>query len=328
MGKSRKRKIELHLDSIEKGVAEAGFVCYGILRRRTGLQWNAPRPRADTERKRKAGMITMKLKVLMDNHTEIDAYYLGEPAVSYWIEDEGRKFLFDTGYSDAFLKNAAAMGIDLAEAEAILLSHSHIDHTGGLRPLLALPFGRKPKIIACPDALLPHELEGMDIGCPMGRAELEQAAELALAKEPLWLTERLVFLGEIPREMAFEPEYAIGTVARESGREPDFMRDDTALAYCGAGGLSIITGCSHAGICNIISYAQKVTGVRRVRSVLGGFHLFELDGRAKETIAFLKREGIPELYPCHCTSFRVRAALHGECPCGEVGVGMELEWQG
>ena len=53
----------------------------------------------------------MKLRVLMDNHTEIDAYYLGEPAVSYWIEDEGRKFLFDTGYSDAFLKNAAADSI-------------------------------------------------------------------------------------------------------------------------------------------------------------------------------------------------------------------------
>ena len=44
----------------------------------------------------------MKLRVLMDNHTEIDAYYLGEPAVSYWIEDEGQKFLFDTGYPMRF----------------------------------------------------------------------------------------------------------------------------------------------------------------------------------------------------------------------------------
>ena len=267
----------------------------------------------------------MKLRVLMDNHTEIDAYYLGEPAVSYWIEDEGQKFLFDTGYSDAFLKNAVAMGIDLTEAEAVLLSHSHNDHTGGLCSLLSLPFGRKPGIIACPDAVLPHELDGMDIGSPMQKAELEQAAELTLTKEPLWLTERLVFLGEIPREMPFEPEYAIGTVIREGGQEQDFMRDDTALAYCGRDGLSIITGCSHAGICNMISYAKKVTGIRQVRSVLGGFHLFEPDERAKETIAFLKQERIPELYPCHCTSFQVRAALHAECPCGEIGVGMELE---
>ncbi len=219
----------------------------------------------------------MKLRVLMDNHTEIDAYYLGEPAVSCRIEDEGRNFLFDTGYSDAFLKNAAAMGTDLTEAEAILLSHSHNDHTGGLRSLLALPFGRKPKVIACPDAVLPHELDGMDIGSPLRKAELAQATELILTKESLWLTERLVFLGEIPREIPFEPKYAIGMVMRAGGREPDFMRDDTALAYCGESGLSIITGCSHAGICNMISYAKKVTGIRQVRSVLGGFHLFELD---------------------------------------------------
>lgn len=268
----------------------------------------------------------MKLRVLMDNHTEIDAYYLGEPAVSYWIEAEGRKFLFDTGYSDAFLKNAAAMGIDLAEADAILLSHSHIDHTGGLRHLLSLPFCKKPRLVAHPDALLPRDLDGESIGSPIGAAELAERAELVLAREPLWLTERLVFLGEIPRKMPFEPEYAIGTVMRETGAEPDFMRDDTALAYCGEGGLSVITGCSHAGICNIISYAKEVTGVRQVRGVLGGFHLFELDARARETAAFLKKERIPELYPCHCTSFRVRAALHGECPCGEAGVGLELEW--
>lgn len=269
----------------------------------------------------------MKLRILMDNHTEIDAYYLGEPAVSYWIEVEGKKFLFDTGYSDAFLKNAAAMGIDLTEAEAILLSHSHNDHTGGLRTLLELPFRNTPKVTAHPDVFLPHDLDGMDIGCPLEKTALEEAAELVLTREPLWLTEKLVFLGEIPRTMPFEPGYAIGTVMRESGPEPDFMRDDTALAYCGEEGLSIITGCSHAGICNIIAYAKKVTGIRKIQSILGGFHLFELDRRAEETIAFLRGEGIPELYPCHCTSFPIRAALHTQCPCKEAAVGMELEWR-
>ena len=64
----------------------------------------------------------MKLKILMDNHTEIDVYYLGEPAVSYWIETEGKAFLFDAAYSDAFLKNAKDMGVDVTKAEAVLLS--------------------------------------------------------------------------------------------------------------------------------------------------------------------------------------------------------------
>lgn len=100
----------------------------------------------------------MKLTVLMDNHTEIDVYHLGEPAVSYWLEADGKRFLFDTGYSDAFLKNAKAMGIDLTTADAILLSHGHNDHTGGLPDLLALPFPKKPRLIAHPHALLPKAL--------------------------------------------------------------------------------------------------------------------------------------------------------------------------
>ncbi|MDO4530855.1 MAG: MBL fold metallo-hydrolase [Bacillota bacterium] len=269
----------------------------------------------------------MKLKILMDNHTEIDVYYLGEPAVSYWLETEGKAFLFDAGYSDAFLKNAKDMGIDVTVAEAILLSHSHNDHTGGLRPLLEQTFGNKPLFIAHPDALLPHDWNGMDIGSPVSEAELAESFELKLTKEPVWLTEKFLWLGEIPRVMDFEPAYAIGTVERGGEKEADYMADDTALAYVGEDGLSIITGCSHAGICNIIAYAKKLTGVEKVQSVLGGFHLFELDERAEATIAFLKQEGIPELYPCHCTSFAVRAALHGECPVGEVAVGTELEWK-
>lgn len=270
----------------------------------------------------------MKLRILMDNHTEIDVYYLGEPAVSYWIETEGKAFLFDAGYSDAFLKNAADMGIDVAKADAILLSHSHNDHTGGLQSLLQQGTGlaEKTKCIAHPDVFLPHALDGMDIGSPVTAAELAEKVDLQLTKEPVWLTEKLVWLGEIPRTSDFEPAYAIGTVERDGRKEADFIPDDTALAYIGEKGLSIITGCSHAGICNIIAYAKKVTGVEKVQSVLGGFHLFEVDERAKKTIAFLQKETIPELYPCHCTSFAVRAALHAASPVKEVAVGTELEW--
>ena len=53
----------------------------------------------------------MKLTVLTDNHTYIDQYYLGEPAFSCWLEADGKRVLFDTGYSDVFLRNARAMGI-------------------------------------------------------------------------------------------------------------------------------------------------------------------------------------------------------------------------
>lgn len=269
----------------------------------------------------------MKLQILMDNHTEIDVYYLGEPAVSYWLETEGKYFLFDAGYSDAFLRNARDMGIDVTKAAAILLSHSHNDHTGGLKPLLTLDFPQKPRLIAHPDALLPHEWNSMEIGSPVSQEELTEKFTLQLTKEPVWLTEKLVWLGEIPHTMDFEPAYAIGTVEKAGKKEADYITDDTALAYVGEQGLSIITGCSHAGICNIIAYAKKLTGVEQIQSVLGGFHLFDVDERAKATISYLREENIPELYPCHCTSFAVRAALHAVSPIMEVAVGTKLEWK-
>lgn len=268
----------------------------------------------------------MKVRILMDNHTEIDVYYLGEPAVSYWLETEGKVFLFDAGYSDAFLKNAKDMDIDVTQAEAVLLSHSHIDHTGGLQFLTELKFPKKPRFIAHPDAILPHDWNGMDIGSPVSAEKLAEKFIIELTKEPVWLTEKLVWLGEIPHTLDFEPAYAIGTVEKDGVKTADYIPDDTALVYVGEKGLSIITGCSHAGICNIITYAKKLTGVERVQSVLGGFHLFDVDERAKATIAYLKKENISELYPCHCTSFAVRAALHAEAPVKEVAVGTELEW--
>ena len=78
----------------------------------------------------------MKLTVLLDNNTFIDQYYLGEPGVSYFIEVDGKKVLFDVGYSDAFLTNAQKAGIDLADIDFVILSHGHLDHTRGLPYLI------------------------------------------------------------------------------------------------------------------------------------------------------------------------------------------------
>ena len=78
----------------------------------------------------------MKLTVLVDNNTIIDRYFYGEPGVSYFIEDEDIKALFDVGYSKLFIKNAIKMGLDIKNIDSVVISHGHNDHTGGLFDLI------------------------------------------------------------------------------------------------------------------------------------------------------------------------------------------------
>ncbi len=80
----------------------------------------------------------MKLTVLVDNNTLIDHYFIGEPAVSYFIEADGKRIFYDVGYSDALIKNAQKLQINLLDIDYLLISHGHLDHMWGLDALLRM----------------------------------------------------------------------------------------------------------------------------------------------------------------------------------------------
>lgn len=263
----------------------------------------------------------MKLTVLCDNSTRVDAYYLAEPGVSYYLEDGEERILFDTGYSDVYVKNAAAMGIDLTKVTTLVLSHGHDDHTGGL---VHLSVSGIP-LVAHPEVFAPKEYEGLNIGSPMTVRQAEERFSLRLSREPVRLTDRLTFLGEIPRIHPFEGRRPIGRQLKEGEWKPDLLADDTALAYRGTEGLWIITGCSHAGICNIVEYASQVCGEERICGIIGGFHLMEADIQTMETVRYLKGLNPREMRPCHCTCFAARAAIHQQLPVEETCVGDVLK---
>ena len=267
----------------------------------------------------------MKLVVLVDNNTYIDQYFLGEPALSVYIENAGKKYLFDTGYSDVYVKNAAAMQLSLDNLEAVIISHGHNDHTGGLAYFPKS--NTKPKLIAHPGIMDVKRAEGLDISIPVSEAFLQARFTPVFTKEPYWLDESLVFLGEIPRTNSFENKEAVGELRCGACWQGDYVRDDSALAYVAQDGIYIITGCSHAGICNIVEYAQKVTGKSLVKGIIGGLHLFSgCSEQAVQTVAYLKENVKGTVYPCHCTNLAAKVALYGGLQLEEVGVGLQLEW--
>ncbi len=271
----------------------------------------------------------MKLKVLVDNNTYIDQYYFGEPAVSYYIEDGDTKILFDAGYSDLYIQNAKKLNVSLKEISTIAISHGHNDHTGGLAYLQnseAFDLSNL-KILAHPDTFSKKVIGDLEIGCPISKEELENFVTLDLVKTPIKISPNLTYLGEIPRVHDFENAGPIGQC--QCGCHPledDYLMDDTALVYQTSEGLYVITGCSHSGICNIIEHAKKVCQCDTILGVIGGFHLFDLSSRLDYTIDYFKKHNIKELYPCHCVSFQVKAAMHQELPIHEVGVGLEINW--
>ena len=266
----------------------------------------------------------MKLTILCDNNTYIDRYYLGEPALSILIEDGNDKVLFDTGYSDVFLRNAELMDISLKDLTSVVISHGHNDHTGGLPYLIEnLDSGKLP-LYAHPDTFRSKRQGEESIGSPLSQETLAGSFDLRLSSEPVYITPKLVFLGEIPCYFDYEKRRRIGEVFNGTEFEPDLNLDDSALAYVGEKGLYIITGCSHSGICNIIRHAQAVTQVENVVGVIGGFHLFDVDGRLLSTIDYLKDLRINKINPCHCVSLHARAAMIQRLRIGETGVGMVI----
>ena len=267
----------------------------------------------------------MKLTVLVDNNTSVGRYYSGEPGLSYYIEDGEHRILFDTGITDLFIRNAVAFGIDLRSVDTVVLSHGHTDHSGGLEFLFESYDCRGKRFVSHPDAVAEKEYEGNRFGITVSSRYIASACRMVLTKEPLNISERIIFLGEIPRYYEFEKSEPIGTCIREDGIVPDFMLDDSALVYQGIQGNYIITGCSHSGICNIIRHAMTVTGDNRVCGVMGGLHLFEEHEQTRRTIDFFKEHSINELYPCHCTGFFARCAIHKSIPIHDVTVGAKID---
>lgn len=277
----------------------------------------------------------MQLTVLVDNNTYIDRYFIGEPGVSYFIEIDDLRILFDVGYSDIFLTNGTRMGIDFLDIDTLVLSHAHLDHTWGLQHLIeryALAgfeqmAAKRPALVAHPSIFTPRIFEGLgEIGSLVTAEKAERYFDLKLTAEPVWLHPRLVFLGEIERTHEFEARQPIGEIQGADGPQADFVLDDSALVYRSDRGLVVITGCAHAGICNTIAYARKVCGENRVADIIGGFHLLAPpEDQLAGTVEFFRALQPVAVHACHCTDFHSRRALADVAPVEEVGVGLVLE---
>jgi len=242
----------------------------------------------------------MKLTVLNDNAPgDICA---SEHGLSYLVEAD-KTILFDTGASDLFLKNAALLKLDLKMVDTVVLSHGHWDHGNGLKYI------ENKTLITHPDSFQKkyRKKDQSYIGLPFSKDEAKEKFELVTTKKPYQISEQITFLSEIPRLNDFEAKTT--SFELEDGTD-DFVYDDSALAIKTDNGLVVVSGCAHAGICNTIDYAIKITGINKVYGVIGGFHLKKNDTQTQKTIEYFKNLEIQKIYPSHCTALPALAAFH------------------
>ena len=242
----------------------------------------------------------MKLTILNDNAP--GDVCGSEHGLSYFIEAD-KSILFDAGSSDLFLKNAKLLNLDLNLIDTVVLSHGHWDHGNGLEYI------KDKKLITHPDSFQKkyRKKDKSYIGLPFSKEEAEQKFELITTKRPFQISEQIIFLGQIPRLNDFEAKSTSFNL--EDGTD-DFVLDDSALAVKTKNGLVVISGCAHSGICNIVDYAIKVTGITKVFGVIGGFHLKKNDKQTQKTIEYFKTSEIQKIYPSHCTALPALAAFH------------------
>lgn len=258
-----------------------------------------------------------------------------EHGFSMLIKFDNSKILFDTGNGVAFRNNISTLGIDISTIDSLVLSHGHYDHGGNidfvyqLSPSIKIfhhPLVIKKRFSIHKDRDPMVRMIGLS---PENRAILTNTSTDSVTfavMEPTQVVDGIFMTGEIPRlsaEDAGGPFFDDG-----AGNVIDTIPDDQAIWMNGDDGLIIITGCCHSGLINSVEYIRKVSGVQKVKAIIGGLHLAKAsESRVRESINYINGLNLKVIYPGHCTGEHIidRFKCELNCSVKDILAGSSIE---
>jgi 7,8-dihydropterin-6-yl-methyl-4-(beta-D-ribofuranosyl)aminobenzene 5'-phosphate synthase len=219
----------------------------------------------------------LRLTIVYDNN-EYDPHLETKWGFSCLVEGLEKTILFDTGADSAtLLSNMKKLKIDPAEVDAIVLSHIHGDHVGGLSGFVE----ENGDVIV----YLPKSFPGsfQDRVRSFG-AQVEEVSE---AKE------------------LFTGVYTTGELGNGIKEQ--------SLIVTSSQGLVVITGCAHPGVVNIVRKARDMLAEKPVYLVIGGFHLAgAATPEIESVIEGFRQLGVIKVAPCHCSGDETRKLFREE----------------
>lgn len=238
---------------------------------------------------------------------------IGEHGLSFFVESDDRRVLFDTGQNLGLTNNADVLGIDLSQIDTVVLSHGHYDHSRGLKGLLNC--NTAFTLHAHPDVFGSKQRKAGDkykyIGIPLERKDLEQKGiKIQLDADPVSISPGMTTTGKIPLENDFEavePDFFIKGV---KDYPADTLPDDRALILDTEKGLVVVLGCSHRGVINTLNHVTQITGRKKIHAILGGLHLGKApDEKLQKIVDHLNTFGLEKISVGHCTGPKAFVAL-------------------
>lgn len=252
----------------------------------------------------------MRLSILAENSTR-SPYIRPEYGLSIHLATKDASILVDTAQGIGLFDNARTLGVDLEKLDMLALSHGHFDHVNGVPQLLTLhgplPIWAHPAVETSHSRLKNGKLHFIGFHCNRDNVDLRPVTEHTEIAPKVWAL-------EVPAErrdpdLFRNPAHLV--VNSPDGIVQDPFEDDISFIVEGEKGLSVVLGCAHAGVVNILEEASRVFGTRSFASVVGGMHLADQEESFVQRAvgALAERFKVESWRPCHCTGFHAASAL-------------------